>query len=121
MGICSTRRVERPALPLGLGNATGKPGQNQYLERGHFPYQNTQADGFYGTAPAKSFPANAYKLYDMAGNVWEWTADWYDNSYYSQVKPGTRNPEGSNTPNDPSDDPANRKARDTRRLFYVQR
>ena len=76
---------------------------------GHFPYENTQADGFYGTAPVKSFAANGYKLYDVAGNVWEWTADWYDIDYYSRVKPGTLNPEGSRTPNDPADDPHNVK------------
>jgi formylglycine-generating enzyme required for sulfatase activity len=95
-------------FPWGSETPQASPGKTN-IWNGHFPYQNSQADGFYGTAPAKSFPPNAYKLYDMAGNVWEWTADWYDNSYYSQVKPGTRNPEGSNTPNDPSDDPANVK------------
>lgn len=95
-------------FPWGSETPQASPGKTN-IWNGHFPYENTQADGFYGTAPAKSFAANAFKLYDMAGNVWEWTADWYDNSYYSQVKPGTRNPEGSNTPNDPSDDPANVK------------
>jgi len=44
---------------------------------GKFPYQNTREDGFEGTAPVKSFPANGYGLYDMAGNVWNWCADWY--------------------------------------------
>lgn len=44
---------------------------------GEFPYQNTGEDGFFGVAPVKSFPPNGYGLYDMAGNVWNWCADWY--------------------------------------------
>jgi len=45
--------------------------------QGPFPWRNFALDGFEGTAPVGSFPANGYGLFDMAGNVWQWTDDWY--------------------------------------------
>ncbi|MBC7651436.1 MAG: SUMF1/EgtB/PvdO family nonheme iron enzyme, partial [Deinococcales bacterium] len=54
--------------------------------QGSFPYKNDVTDGFIGAAPVKSFAPNGYGLYDMAGNVWEWCADLYNNNYYSQFK-----------------------------------
>jgi formylglycine-generating enzyme required for sulfatase activity len=53
----------------------GKPMANTW--QGEFPWRNLKLDGFEGTAPVRSFPPNAYGLYEMCGNVWEWTADFF--------------------------------------------
>lgn len=45
--------------------------------QGNFPSENTRGDGYERLAPVGSFPANGYGLFDMAGNVWQWTKDWY--------------------------------------------
>jgi len=50
--------------------------------QGTFPSHNTEADGHYGPAPAKSYPANGYGLYNLTGNIWEWCWDGFDPTYY---------------------------------------
>lgn len=51
--------------------------------QGTFPTHNTEADGHFGTAPAQTYPANRFGLYQMTGNVWEWCGDWFDPAYYA--------------------------------------
>jgi formylglycine-generating enzyme required for sulfatase activity len=53
----------------------GQPMANFW--QGEFPHENTLIDGWEGTSPVGTYPANGYGIHDMIGNVWEWTDDWY--------------------------------------------
>ena len=74
--------------------------------QGHFPDHEDSEDGFAGIAPVKQYSPNGYRLYDMAGNVWEWCSDWYRPDYYAAlVATGgvAKNPQGPATPFDPAE------------------
>jgi sulfatase modifying factor 1 len=74
--------------------------------QGHFPDKDTGEDHYVGITAVGRFPANGYGLYDMAGNVWQWTSDWYRPDYYQQLVAAggvTRNPKGPDSPYDPAE------------------
>jgi formylglycine-generating enzyme required for sulfatase activity len=84
--------------------------------QGSFPVDNTAEDGYEGTAPVGRYPPNGYGLVDMIGNVWEWTADWYeDHSRTSHACCTVANPRGGQR--EASFDPEMRTIRIPRRVM----
>ena len=89
----------------------GKWMANTY--QGQFPVKgaNHGDDGYAGISPVAQYPPNGYGLYDMAGNVWQWTSDWYHPGYFAQLAATgvvARNPQGPAASFDP-DEPTQKK------------
>jgi formylglycine-generating enzyme required for sulfatase activity len=77
------------------------------IYQGRFPVKGSERpeDGYLGRAPVAQFPPNAYGLYDVAGNVWEWVTDWYRPDSYATLAAGgvARNPRGPAASFDPAE------------------
>ena len=87
------------------GNDESLLSKNANSWEGEFPVTNTKEDGFEGLAPVKSYPPNSLGLYDMAGNVWEFTTDWYNTNYYNEIAQQQlhlKNPTGATTAYSPT-------------------
>jgi formylglycine-generating enzyme required for sulfatase activity len=63
----------------------GRPAANTW--QAEFPWQNLKLDGYEGTSPVRSFEPNGCGLYDMCGNVWEWTADSFTSAHSADAAP----------------------------------
>ena len=97
--------LDRNLYPWGNELRPGN-GPAANIWQGTFPAKDRGEDGYAGTSPVTAFPANAFGLRDMGGNVWQWCADWYRPDYYAALaKAGgaARNPQGPRDSFDPQE------------------
>jgi formylglycine-generating enzyme required for sulfatase activity len=74
--------------------------------QGNFPNVNKSSDGYAGISPVAKYPPNKYGLYDITGDVWQWTSDWYRPDYYAELADTgkvARNPRGPSSSYDPDE------------------
>lgn len=92
--------------PYAWGNEL-KPGGKWVANiwQGRFPSENLNEDGYLRTSPVMAFPSNAFGLYDVGGNVWQWCADWYRPDYFAVLasQGAAHNPQGPADSYDPQE------------------
>ena len=81
MGVCRAWRSRAETLSLG-NELTPDGGHLCNVWQGEFPLLDLAEDGYSGTCPVTAFPPNAFGLYSMTGNTWEWCSDWFDPQYH---------------------------------------
>ena len=85
VGVRGARRTRRGRVCMGRRvTPGGRHRANTW--QGNFPRENRCDDGFDRTSPVVAFPPNGYGIYDMIGNVWEWTSDWFSPVHESEAK-----------------------------------